>query len=308
MRSTFQQLSLRPRLSGALFAAGLLLATADTASAQYGRRGGVNVGGFNIGGSGYSGSNGFGYGGNRGFGSPGINIGVGNYGGYNSGYGNGYNRGYGYNNGVNGYNRGYSSNYYSTPGVTYSQQYASPGVTYSEPYATPYVIPASGTTVAGSTDVVPTAAAEPAPNALQVTSVDAGGASKAGIQAGDVILKVDGRRTMSFDDLRTALGTGKDRVSVEVFNPSSGKRSTKDVTVADTRIGVSVVPTAVNMGSDSSQTTPSTNISTTTAPGVAPAATTTGGTSTGRNPTGSFDPLRSDNKAGTDNPASPARP
>lgn len=106
----------------------------------------------------------------------------------------------------------------------------------------------------------PVAAAEPPPpatgtnTALQITDLDRGPAARAGMQKGDIILKVDGTRTRTFEDLQATLAASSGTSRVLFFNPEEGKLETKELPVANGRIGVAVVPVPVDF--DDSKSTP----------------------------------------------------
>ncbi len=128
-------------------------------------------------------------------------------------------------------------------------QPAAPVVVGSSPINTPAPIlipdPASPSTTAATKD---------AEWALRVVDVAAGPAAKAGLQKGDVILRIDGLRVKSFDDLRTALKNSSGKSSVAYFRPSAGKRDVMEVAVEETRIGVSVEPVSVVLNDAPSST------------------------------------------------------
>ena len=99
------------------------------------------------------------------------------------------------------------------------------------------VVPAAGSTPAASTS----------DTALQITDIHDGPAKAAGLASGDVIVGVDGKRITSFEELRSALTAAKEKVSIDAYSPSAGKRTTRDVAVKDGTIGVSVVPMPVTL-------------------------------------------------------------
>lgn len=230
---------------------GLLLATSLTADAQ--RRGGWRGG--NFGGVGISfgvgpsyGYNNFGYGRGTGF----NNFGYSPYGYNNFGYGRGV--GFGNNSYYGGspYYYGRSNyvtpSYYSTP--TYS--YSTPTYSYGTPstYVTPqYVTPATYSSQ-GSTFVSPASGTAPAGSewGLRITELPNGNAKTAGLEMGDIILKADGNRTQTFEDLRNVLrSTSKKVVEVEYIDAASGRTQVQNVAVSDTRIGVTVEETTVTI-------------------------------------------------------------
>ena len=78
-----------------------------------------------------------------------------------------------------------------------------------------------------------------------IESLSDGMAKAAGLREGDIILKIDGMRTQTIEELRAALAAATDRVSIEYLDAASGKTATKTVGVADSKLGVSVAETAV---------------------------------------------------------------
>lgn len=218
MRSILERVNSVKGALGAMLLAGAAVALIpDTASAQ--RRGGPRGGGVAVGPRGGV-AVGIGPVGVRVAPNGAVGVGVGNYG-YRP-YGYGY-RGYGYRGG-----------WYGTPG--YRAGYYSPAY-----YSAPVVIP--------STTIAPAATTVPAQSdtGLAITDVHDGGARQAGLQRGDIILGVDGSRTQSFNDLRAALSAGRDTVAMDVFSPSTEKRSNVNVNVDNTTIGVSVIETPVSI-------------------------------------------------------------
>jgi hypothetical protein len=206
---------------------GALALVPDTASAQ--RRGG---GGARVG---------VGPRGGVGVGVGGIGVGVGPRGGVAVGVGRG---GYGY--GGYGYRNGgwYGRGFW--PGVAIGAGVgALGGYGYGGGYSSSPII------ITGSSGVAPAAATVPADtsnsdSAMLVTDVNEGGARVAGIQRGDVIISVDGRRTHNFDELHGALANGRNQAAIEFFNPNTSQRSTANVAVVNGTIGVSVVEVPVN--------------------------------------------------------------
>jgi hypothetical protein len=182
---------------------------------------------------GRGGGRGGGFGGPRiggpGFGGPGIGV-QGNFGGANRGF-SGWNQpGWG--------NRGF----YGNPGVSI---WYSPYGTWNVPmsgrgygvydYVTPsYVVPAPSTTT-----VVPAEASTQ--YGLQITRVFDGGAKKADLRTGDVILGIGQTRTESFEALQAAL-VGAKEVEIVFLNNESKKVEKLPVKVDDGKIGVEVVP------------------------------------------------------------------
>lgn len=205
------------RLTGpALLALAAVLFTSDIASAQ--RRGGG-------GGRGWGGGTAVRVGpGGVGVRSGGVAVGVG-YGGYGR---------YGYG-GYGGYRGWYGPGFYGGGyygGVPYTSGY------YSAPEV--ITVPSSGVVAAG-------AASTPSSNdsAMLVTDVSAGPAREAGIQRGDVILSVDGKRTHNFDELRAALTSNQNPVNIDVYSPTTNQRANRSVNVNSGTIGVSVIEAPV---------------------------------------------------------------
>jgi len=257
------------RLFGLVLAAATVVAlTADTASAQRGRRGGFGV---SVG---------------NGYGGYGSGYGYGGYGsgwGYGSGYGNGWGYGSGYGNGYSGWNSPYyssgaynnysGSGYYTSPQYSYSSGYSSPMYYGNTGYATAGY---SGSAYAGSSGCCDPCSgggtsmaqggytqggynnggfvqAGYSPNSqmgLRIVSVEAGPAQTAGIQQGSVVVAVDDRNVSSFQDLQTAIRNGgsgnNNTLKMTIIDPS-GQRVTRNVAVKDNRIGVSVVEMPVSI-------------------------------------------------------------
>ncbi len=142
--------------------------------------------------------------------------------------------------GYGGYNGGYRSYYNSGPLVG-SSAYTGPAPVIS-PDPHPFPQTPLAPTYSTAIPVIPPVNAD---SALRVTGVDAGPASRAGLQAGDIIVKVDGTRVKTFDDFRASLTAARDGVALTVYSPTTGRTTIKDVAVEDTRIGVSVVETPV---------------------------------------------------------------
>jgi len=254
------------------FGAALLL-TAIPASAQPrgggggggGRPGGTqhaspgHMGASNAGPGQRGGYSGYSNGGYRGLSTGGIalsfglglanNLLGGGYGGYG---GSNYYRPSYYGNGSS--SGGYYGNGYSGGGY-YGNQIVP---TYGAPaYPSPSVVtlPQTGYTypnVVNSPALNPTITAPPAATiplgaetGLKITDLYEGTAKVAGLRKGDIILKVDGTRTQSFEELRATLSTGKDRVVVEYIDGTSGETDRRTVLLDGTKIGVSVAETTV---------------------------------------------------------------
>ncbi len=86
----------------------------------------------------------------------------------------------------------------------------------------------------------PPAAPLPSTSALQITEIDRGPAADAGLRKGDVIFRVDGWRTRTFDDLRAALTASGGKSRVVFYNPNEGRFEVRAVAVVNARLGVSV--------------------------------------------------------------------
>jgi len=167
-------------------------------------------------------------------GGPGIGIQFGNQ---NGGFNNGWNN--------SGWNqRGYPGIYYGTGNLSI---WYSPYSSWNAPYSTrggyygpTYVVPATPTV----TTVVPANAEMTPQYGLQVTRVFEGGAKKADLRSGDVILGVGKTRVESFEALQAAL-IGAKEVDIVFFNNESKKVEKLPVKVDDGKIGVEVVPVAM---------------------------------------------------------------
>ena len=118
----------------------------------------------------------------------------------------------------------------------------SPGVVTAPPTA--YTYPNLVNNPALTT---PTAPAFPlgTETGLRITDLYEGTAKVAGLRKGDIIVKVNGTRTQSFEELRATLSTGKDKVEVEYIDGTSGTTEKKSVGVDGTKIGVSVAEAAI---------------------------------------------------------------
>ncbi len=162
------------------------------------------------------------------------------YGGGNLGggyYGNGYSSGGYYGNG--NYSNGYYGNgpipTYTAPRVTALPEtgYTFPNVV-NNPASNPTIVPAPKAVIPFGTMT-----------GLKITDLYEGTAKLAGLRKGDIILKVDGTRTQSFEELRATLSTGQDKVVVEYIDGTSGETDKRTVAVDDTKIGISVSETAI---------------------------------------------------------------
>jgi hypothetical protein len=197
--------------ASAVFTLGFL----TIAEAQPGRGGGRGGpgGGGGFGGRGIGGP---------GIGGPGIGApGIGGQVGPNRGFNNGWNQ-------------------WGAPGIGL---WYSPYSTWNVPYTTRGVY---GTTVvpatpAVTTTVIPANAEVTSQYGLQVTRVFEGGAKKADLRSGDVILGIGKTRTESFEALQAAL-VGAKEVEIVFFNNESKKVEKLPVKVDDGKIGVEVVP------------------------------------------------------------------
>ncbi len=195
-----------------------------------GHTGGGHVGGYSGGHNHSSGYHG-GY-------SSGLYLNLGFGGGYGGGYGGSYYR--------PSYSPGYSGGYYgpvpyqSAPRVVT----APPAVTYSYPNIVNN--PATNPTIYPQN---PPPASNPIPvgaeTGLRITELSEGTAKIAGLRKGDIILKVDGIRTQNFEELRATLSTGKEKVTVEYLDGTSGETDKKNISVQDTRIGVTVIEAVI---------------------------------------------------------------
>jgi len=187
----------------------------NSAEAQPGR------GGFGRGGPGIGGP---------GVGGPGIGI---QFGTPNRGFNNGWN------------NPGWGGYGWGTPGIFYGGNnfglWYTPYSNWNVPYSTRggYVVPATPSVT--TTTVVPANAEATSQYGLQVTRVFEGGAKKADLRTGDVILGVGKTRTESFEALQAAL-VGAKEVELVFFNNESKKVEKLPVKVDDGKIGVEVVP------------------------------------------------------------------
>jgi len=166
-------------------------------------------------------------------GGPGIGIQFGNQ---NRGFNNGFNN--------PGWNqRGNPGIYYGSSNFSiWYMPYSSWNVPMSGRggyYGPTYVVPAPTVTT-----VVPANAEIMPQHGLQVTRVFEGGAKKADLRTGDVILGVGKTRTESFEALQVAL-VGAKEVEIVFFNNESKTVEKLPVKVDDGKIGVEVVPVAM---------------------------------------------------------------
>jgi len=83
--------------------------------------------------------------------------------------------------------------------------------------------------------------------AMQITALDRGGAGRAGILVGDIILGVDSKWVTSQAELDAALKASKGESDVVVYNADSGKAETRKVAVANGTIGVTVQPVVIQL-------------------------------------------------------------
>ena len=224
-----------------------LLFSAVPAMAQHHGGGGHAGGGRPGGGSGghthsgghtggyYGGHTGGYYGGSSGgirlslgFGNLGYGYGGGGYGG--GGYGGSYYR--------PSYSPGYIPSYSGpvpyliSPGVPTAPQYTYPELINPSTTLRPSIAPGNTIPIGAETG-------------LKITDLYEGTAKTAGLRKGDIILKVNGVRTQSFEELRATLSTGKDKVAIEYIDATSGETDKKTVDVQDTKIGISVAETVI---------------------------------------------------------------
>jgi len=153
-----------------------------------------------------------------------------------------------------GFNQGWNNpgwNNWGRPGIYYGSNnfsiWYSPYSSWNAPYSTrggyygpTYVVPATPTV----TTVVPENAEFTPQYGLQVTRVFEGGAKKADLRSGDVILGVGKTRVESFEALQAAL-VGAKEVEIVFLNNESKKVEKLPVKVDDGKIGVEVVPVAM---------------------------------------------------------------
>lgn len=79
---------------------------------------------------------------------------------------------------------------------------------------------------------------------MQITQVFDGGAKKANLRSGDIILSVGNTRVQSLEGLQAALAGAKD-VEISYLNNATRKVETTPVKVVENKIGVEVVPVAI---------------------------------------------------------------
>jgi S1-C subfamily serine protease len=121
----------------------------------------------------------------------------------------------------------------------------SPPVVVAPPAVAP---PSEGTTAAA-------AAAQPAPSgnttAVRITEVVARGpAARAGLQPGDIVLRINDTRVRTCDELRGAV-TRASKVTVLFYNPDDGALDTREVPVGDGKIGIMMEEVAVDLADES---------------------------------------------------------
>lgn len=106
----------------------------------------------------------------------------------------------------------------------------------------------------------PVPAAEPAPaspappagntTAIQIVEVGRGPAARAGLQKGDIILRVDGQRTKTTADLTALLAASTGKSTLQIVNSDDGKVETREVAVVGGKIGVAIVEIPVQLDED----------------------------------------------------------
>lgn len=94
------------------------------------------------------------------------------------------------------------------------------------------------------TVIVPSPAAD---TGMVITQLAYGPALDAGLQQGDIIIRIDGARTQSFADLRALLVASKGISRFLVYRPSTGKIENRDVRVVGSLIGATVVETPIEL-------------------------------------------------------------
>ena len=75
-----------------------------------------------------------------------------------------------------------------------------------------------------------------------------GPARDGGLRKGDVILSIDGKRTLTFDDVRAALAASPGKSSVEFVDEATGRVESRAIAVVGGRIGITVVETSAPAG------------------------------------------------------------
>lgn len=169
---------------------------------------------------------------------------------YNSGY-----RGFpAYSNGFNSFTRGSGFNFgtalgaqspysYGTPYYGQSYSYGTPSYGQTYYYSTPSVVVTPQSTILPTTYTV----APATETGLRITILAEGTAKRAGLRAGDIILKVNEQRTQTFETLRDVLATsGKSQVDIEFVDASNNTVQRRSVGVENTKIGVTVEEVAVD--------------------------------------------------------------
>jgi S1-C subfamily serine protease len=123
------------------------------------------------------------------------------------------------------------------------------------------VTPPAPPMVEGKTSEVPVAAAGQTPpgantTAVKITEVVARGpAARAGLQPGDVVLRIDDKRVKTCDALRAAVGRAS-KVVVTFYNPDDQKLDVREVPVADGKIGIMMEEIPVNLEDEGSTAGP----------------------------------------------------
>ena len=80
---------------------------------------------------------------------------------------------------------------------------------------------------------------------LRITDLYEGTAKTGGLRKGDILLKVNGVRTQSFEELRAALSAAGEKAQVEFIDSTSGETEKKSIGVDGGKIGVSVSEVAI---------------------------------------------------------------
>ena len=102
--------------------------------------------------------------------------------------------------------------------------------------------------------------------ALQITELVRGPAARAGLQKGDILLRVDGQRVRTVADLVATLSASRGTSTIQFVNSDDGKIESRDLSVIGGKIGVAVVEIPVQL--DESEPAPAA----TPAPPATPAA------------------------------------